>query len=278
MRTRVIAAVVSLLIVPPVTAAPAEVDFMRDVRPIFETRCHGCHGATRQRSGLRLDLKSGALKGGDAYGPAIVPGKAAASPLIRLVTAEDGDRRMPPKGDRLSAAEVAALTTWIDRGAPWPEGADRVSHDDRRAHWSFRPLTRPVPPETADRTWPCNPMDRFVVARLEAEGLHLAPEVDRAAWLRRVTLDLTGLPPTPEQVSAFVGDPRPDAHERVVDVLLASPRYGERRAQQWLDVVRYADTHGFEVNTERSNEPGRGWDERQGGEPDEGDEAGKTPS
>jgi mono/diheme cytochrome c family protein len=243
-----------LLTIPgPVLAGdgPAPVDFVREVRPIFEKHCHACHGPMRQRSGLRLDRRSSALKGGDVYGPSVVPGKAAESPLFQLVSGANEDLRMPPKGDPLPAAEVATLARWIDEGAPWPEEAGHDESADAQLHWSFQPLSHPIPPTTADGTWPRNPIDRFILARLENEGLRPAPEADRATWLRRVSLDLTGLPPSPERVASFLTDARPDAFERVVDELLASPHHGERWAQHWLDVVRYADTHGFEVNTER---------------------------
>ncbi len=232
---------------------PASVDFVRDVLPIFERHCHQCHGPKKQKSGLRLDIKAEALKGGDAFGPSIVPGQAADSPLIQLVSGEYADLMMPPKGDRLSATEVATLTHWIDEGASWPDGGGREELGEPRDHWAFQPLKDPIPPRNVEKTWPRGTIDRFILARLEREGLRPAPEVGRATWLRRLTLDLTGLPPSPERVARFVADTRPDAHERVVDELLASPRYGQRWAQHWLDVVRYADTHGFEVNTERPN-------------------------
>ncbi|HEX8202306.1 MAG TPA: DUF1549 domain-containing protein, partial [Isosphaeraceae bacterium] len=231
---------------------PAAVDFVRDVRPILRRHCYACHGPNKRRSGLRLDVKAGAFAEG-ASGPAIVPGAAADSPLIWFVSGEDERLVMPPKGDRLSAAEVGTLISWIDQGASWPDGLDGGTPEDPRDHWSFRPRTSPEPPAPADGNWPRNGIDRFILRRLEDEGLRPAPEADRAAWLRRASFDLTGLPPTPERVAAFVADPRPDAHERILDELLASPRYGERWAQHWLDVVRYADTHGFEVNTERPN-------------------------
>ena len=160
---------------------------------------------------------------------------------------------MPPKGDRLAAADVATLTRWVDSGAPWPDGVDRVKPEEPRDHWAFRPPSQHVPPDTADKSWPRNGIDRFILARLEKEHLRPAPEADRSTWMRRASLDLTGLPPSPGQLAAFNADARLDAYERVVEALLASPRYGERWAQHWLDLVRYADTHGFEVNTERPN-------------------------
>src|SRR5205823_1356379 len=132
--------------------------------------CHACHGPARQRSGLRLDLKAKAFQGGNAYGPAVVPGKPADSPLIQLVSGQHKDQHMPPKGERLSAIEVATLTAWVRQGAAWPDGVDPVKAEDRRDHWSFRPLMRPTPPTVADPTWPRNVIDRFVLARLEKEG------------------------------------------------------------------------------------------------------------
>jgi len=234
-------------------AIAAPVDFVREVRPILKHNCYECHGEKKQKSGLRLDVKSSALKGGDEHAPDIIAGKAKESPLIQLVSSKDDDERMPPKGERLSAAEIATLTRWIEEGASWPEGADLVKVADQRDHWSFKPVVRPAPPQTPGNRWPRNDVDRFILARLEKEGWKPAPEADRVTWLRRVYFDLIGLPPSPEQVAAFVQDRRRDAFERVLDELLDSPRYGERWAQHWLDVVRYADTHGFEVNTERPN-------------------------
>ncbi len=233
----------ALLILASVSAA-APVDFVRDVRPIFEKHCTECHGEKKQKSGLRLDIKSEALRGGDEHTPDIIPGKAKESPLIQLVTTDDKDERMPPKGKGLSAAEIATLTAWVDEGAVWPDGVDLVKLEDKRDHWSFKLIAV---------TRVGDSIDDFIRAKLAEHSLALSPEADRTTWLRRVSFDLTGLPPTPEQVAAFASDTNSNAHERVVDALLASPRYGERWAQHWLDVVRYADTHGFEVNTERPN-------------------------
>ncbi|MCB1224608.1 MAG: PSD1 domain-containing protein [Verrucomicrobiales bacterium] len=222
-------------------AADGPVDFVRDVRPIFESHCYECHGEKKQKSGLRLDVKSVALKGGDKHGPDIVPGKAAGSPLIHFLTTEDEDELMPPDGP-LEKAEIAMLTRWIEQGAVWPDDADLVQLEDRTDHWSFKPLsTRPADPRS---------LDDFIDAKLKEKGLHRSPPAPPIDWLRRVTFDLTGLPPTPEQVEDFAANPDKEA---VVERLLSSPRYGERWAQHWLDVVRYADTHGFEVNTERPN-------------------------
>jgi mono/diheme cytochrome c family protein len=236
------------------TLARAEsVDFVRDVRPILQKHCESCHGPEKHKSGLRLDIKSEAFKGGDGYGPAIIAGDVEESPLLQLIQAEDEDDRMPPSGDGLSRAEIATLVSWVKEGAAWPDGVDLAKLEDRRDHWSFKPVETPTLAAAAADAWSRNPIDRMILGGLDREGLKTAPEASRATWLRRVSFDLIGLPPTPEQVAAFIKDGRPDAYERIVEGLLASPRYGERWAQHWLDVVRYADTHGFEVNTERPN-------------------------
>ena len=237
----------------PLDAKAAPVDFVRDVRPIFQKHCISCHGPDKQKSGLRLDIKAEAFKGGDGYAPCIVPGQAKESPLVQFVTGQEKEMLMPPKGERLSAAEIATISNWIDQGADWPDGVDAAVVKDRRDHWSFKPVVKPAVPTVKEQGWARSPLDAFILARLEKEGLAHAPEADRATWLRRVTLDLTGLPPEPQRIAAFLQDQRPNAYEAAVNELLDSPRYGERWAQHWLDVVRYADTHGFEVNTERPN-------------------------
>jgi hypothetical protein len=228
-------------------------DFVHEVRPIFKKHCYGCHGEEKQKSGLRLDVKAATFKGGELYGPALIPGNASESPLIQFVSDRDSDLPMPPDGEGLSAEEIDVLTRWVNEGANWPDGVDSAVLKDLTDHWSFKPLTNPHPPSVRDSAWPKNEIDRFILARIEAAGLQPAAPADRAAWLRRVCIDLTGLPPTPKQVDAFVQSSDPQAAEALVDELLNSPRYGERWAQHWLDVVRYADTHGFEVNTEREH-------------------------
>ena len=228
-------------------------DFVRDIRPILQTHCYACHAASKQKSNLRLDIKSEAFKGGDNYGPSIIANNSTDSPLLQLVTSHDPDEQMPPEGERLSPAQIATLKQWIDEGANWPNGVDLAKLEDRRDHWSFKPIQNPQPPSVNDQTWPRSDLDRFILHGLEQAHLRPALEATRVAWLRRVSFDLIGLPPTSEQVDNFLNDHRPDAYEQVVDDLLRSPRYGERWAQHWLDVVRYADTHGFEVNTERPN-------------------------
>jgi mono/diheme cytochrome c family protein len=240
----------------PVAALAASVDFVADVRPIFQKHCYECHGEQKQKSGLRLDIKAAAFHGGDGYGPAVVAGNTEDSPLLQLVSSNEDGERMPPQGPPLSPREIDTLKRWIAEGAVWPEGVDLAKLEDRSDHWSFKPLTQPVPSPTLDSSWPENPIDRFVLARLEQLGWKPAPAADPVAWLRRVSFDLTGLPPTPADITRFsraaAGDLWSAMHE-AVDALLDSPRYGERWGQHWLDVVRYADTHGFEVNTERPN-------------------------
>ena len=238
------------------TARGAAPDFVHDIRPLLEKHCYACHSGDQAKSGLRLDLKAAAFKGGDGWGPAIVPGKADDSPLVQFARGDDPDLRMPPKESDvppLAASDIERLVAWVNTGAVWPDGVDTATVVDKTDHWSFKPVQRPAVPAVRDTTWPKNDIDRFILARLEAEGLQPSPEADRRAWLRRATFDLTGLPPTPEEVEQFAADTSPGAHERVIERLLASPRYGERYAQHWLDVVRYADTHGYEVNTERPN-------------------------
>ena len=263
-RVSAIAAAAAIFLAAASLALGADTpDFVRDIRPLLERSCLGCHSGEEAKSGLRLDIRAEAFRGGDGHGVAIVAGKSAESPLVRFSRGDEPEMQMPPANatvPRLSPEEVSILAAWIDAGALWPEGIDRARLVDRRDHWAFRAVVRPTPPEVRDEGWPRNDIDRFILGRLEAEGLVPAPEADHGQWLRRVTLDLTGLPPAPEEIDAFLADEAPNAHERVVDRLLASPRHGERMAQHWLDVVRYADTHGYEVNTERANAwPYRDW-------------------
>lgn len=250
-----IGALLYLVSIAPLVARVAiggeAVDFVRDVQPILAKHCFDCHGETKAKSGLRLDIRSEAFRGGELFGPAIVVGKSSESPLLRFVADPDAELRMPPDGDPLTAAEIKVLTDWIDAGAEWPQDADRARLVDRRDHWSFHsPQLTPLP-TVNDVDWPREVLDHFVLAKIESAGLRPSPEADRIAWIRRVTFDLIGLPPTPEEVDAFLSDSAPTAYETVVDRLLASPHHGEHWGQHWLDVVRYADTHGFEVNTER---------------------------
>jgi hypothetical protein len=246
-------------------AAAAEVapDFVRDVQPLFAKHCLSCHSGELAKSGLRLDVKARAFAGGDGHGPAILPGRADESPLVRFARGDEPDMRMPPADtdvEPVPPAGIATLVAWVRAGAAWPDGVDTAQVVDRMDHWAFKPVARHDPPTVRAAGWPRNDVDRFILAGLEAEGLAPTAEALRRTWLRRVHFDLIGLPPSPGEVDRFLADTAGDAHERVVEELLASPRYGERFAQHWLDVVRYADTHGYEVNTERANAwPYRDW-------------------
>jgi mono/diheme cytochrome c family protein len=234
---------------PPAAARPIEFD--RDVRPLFVRHCYACHGPDKQKSGLRLDRKADALKGGDD-GVVIVPGKGAESPLVRLTAGAEADRVMPPKGERLTAEQVGVLRAWVDQGAKWPDAGESVDPLD---WWSFRPLTRPAPPKLSaeDEARARNAVDRFVLAKVREKGLAPSPEADRRTLIRRLYFDLLGLPPSPEEVETFIKDLAADAYERLVDRLLVSPAYGERWARHWLDVVHYGDTHGYDKDQPRPN-------------------------
>lgn len=247
--------------------AADSIDFEREVRPLLRETCGSCHGAEEQKSSLRLDVRHAAMRGGDG-GEVIVAGSADDSELIRRVESDDPYERMPPEGKPLTSDQIAMLRKWIDAGAVWPETEyDRQAlHDPRRDHWSFQPVSAvSVPSLSHDAVqrvmsdWPSRqqrahtPIDVFVVAKLHEQGLTMSPPADRRTLIRRLAFDLHGLPPTITEIEAFVNDARPDAWARLVDRMLASPRYAERWAQHWLDLVRYADTHGFEVNTPREN-------------------------
>ncbi len=213
------------------------------VRPLLAAHCVSCHGPAKQKGGLRLDRKADALQGGDS-GPAIVPGKPAASLLLKKIASRDAGEQMPPDGDRLDPAQVKILTDWIAAGAVWPEAAVV----NAVPHWAFQPLKRPPIPGSS-----ANPIDGFLHEKLTAAGLKPNPVADRRTLLRRLKFDLLGLPPTPEEIDAFLADNSPDAYGKFVDAYLASPQYGERWARHWLDAVRYAESHGFETNTPRPN-------------------------
>ena len=244
------AAAVDVSKLPP--AADRPVDFAKDVQPLFEKYCIKCHGPEKQKSGYRVDVKESALKGGDDHAPNIVPGKSAESPLIQFVAGLDEDMIMPQKGDRMTAEQIGVLRAWVDQGANWP--VEGQMQDPKKTHWAFQPLKRPEVPLVKDSHASLrNPIDAFVLAKLVEKGLTLSPEADRRTLIRRLNFDLLGLPPTPEEIEAFVSDPDPNAYEKLVDRLLASPHYGERWARHWLDVVRFAESSGFEMNRTRQN-------------------------
>ncbi len=240
-----------IVLLMPFAVSPAEpalaVRYSRDIRPILANRCFKCHGSDLKKGGLDLrsfDIATKPLKSGSV---AIVPGKSAESELVQRVTAEELSQRMPPKGEPLGPGEIAKLRAWIDQGAKYEE------------HWAYvKPVRRPLPAVKL-QAWRRNGIDHFVLARLEQEGLFPSPEADRATLIRRVSLDLTGLPPTVAEVDAFLNDNSPDAYEKVVDRLLASPHYGEHQARFWLDLARYADTNGYEKDDRRTIWPYRDW-------------------
>jgi hypothetical protein len=238
-------AVLSLTCLSAGNAQTRTIDFNRDVRPILSENCFRCHGPDEKerKAKLRLDTRDAALGHG-----AIVAGQPRQSELIARIGA-DGDKRMPPPkaGKSLTPAQIATLTRWVAEGAVWSD------------HWAFVPPKAPPQPEVVFKRWPRNPIDRFILARLERDSLQPSPEADRATLIRRASFDLTGLPPTPAEVDAFLHDPAPDALEKLVDRLLASPRYGERMALDWLDAARYADTHGYHIDSGRDMTRWREW-------------------
>jgi hypothetical protein len=234
-------------------ATPAQIEFFeKQIRPLLIENCYKCHSAASQKvkGNLLLDSREALLKGGDG-GAAIIPGHPEKSRLITAVRYTDEDMQMPPK-HRLSGEQVAALEQWVKIGAPFPSGAaagakpaePSFNVEEARKFWSYQPVKDPAPPSPADKTWPANAIDQFIRARQEQVGVKPAPQADRRTLIRRVTYDLTGLPPTPDDVDAFVNDTSPSAWEKVIDRLLASPAYGEKWGRHWLDLVRYADTSG----------------------------------
>ena len=253
----------ALLLVAPAVAAPsskaADDDtaglefFEAKVRPLLVNRCQSCHGGGKAKGGLRLDTRATALGGGDT-GPALVPGKPDESLLVEAIRYGEA-LQMPPKS-KLPAEEIAVLTRWVEQGAPWPVGRESAPPGtvkpfnlrERAGHWSLQPVQDPAPPEVKDQAWPLNPVDRFLLAKLEAKGLKPAAEAEKPTLIRRLTFDLIGLPPKPEEVEAFVADASPDAYETLVERLLASPHYGERWGRHWLDLVRFAETSGHEFD------------------------------
>ncbi len=226
--------------------------FEKQVRPVLAESCLRCHGQKKQSSGLRLDSRAALLEGGD-NGPAIVLGDPDKSLLIQAVRYVHSDIKMPPK-TKLPDAAVEALATWVKMGAPWSKAPSLSATDQAKAapvHWAFQPIKDVVPPKNEGSAWGQSPIDAFVLAKLKEQGMSPAPQADRRTLIRRATFDLTGLPPTPEEVAAFESDSASDAFAKVVDRLLASPRYGERWGRHWLDVARYADTKGYVFNQER---------------------------
>jgi hypothetical protein len=236
---------------PPGTQVPsATVDFAADVQPIFKASCYTCHSGAQPQAGLRLDVRSMAMKGSNG-GPVIVPGNSTDSALIHRVNGLGGLRPMPPTGKPLTPEQVAVLTRWVNQGAQWPDALANEENAGIQKHWAYVKPVKPAVPAVKDTAWVKNPIDSFVLARLEKEGLRPTREATRETLIRRVSLDLIGLPPSPAEVDAFVNDKRPDAYERLVDRLLASPQHGERIATPWLDLARYADSNGWSNDRRR---------------------------
>jgi hypothetical protein len=244
----IVLAAIAALVAPAARAADQAIRFDRDIRPLLSDNCYACHGPGKQEAGLRLDSAEAAAKPLDGGGQAVVPGDLARSELIARIMASDPDVVMPPPHTKktLSAAQKDLLQRWIAAGGVYEK------------HWSFQPVVRPPVPAVVDAKV-TNPVDRFLESQISAEGLPLNGEADRPTLIRRVSFALTGLPPTPDEVAAFVADPSPDAYEKLVERLLASPHHGEEMARHWLDAARYADTHGLHLDNERQMWAYRDW-------------------
>jgi len=234
---------------------PRQISFDRDVRPILIARCVDCHGATEPEGGLNLLSRDAILRGGESGEPAAVPGRGTASRLLLAVSGADPDLKMPPDGERLSAAEIAILRTWIDQGLELPATDVTDETAERLRHWSFQPVRRPPVPVIRDAPSAAvvSPVDAFIAEKLTEAGLDWSPRADRTTLIRRLYLVMLGLPPTPDEIEHFLHDPASEdqAWLSLVDRVLASPRYGERWARHWLDIIRFGETHGFETNRER---------------------------
>jgi hypothetical protein len=256
MGTRTLAILSSVILVGSVQAAP---DYARDVKPILTRHCYECHGPDKQKSGLRLDCRAAAFKPGESGDTAIVAGKSVASPLIQRVLSQDHDEQMPPRrgaNSGLGKEEIETLRAWIDAGADWPSVEPAIRH------WAYEKPVRPALPAIQAKAWPKNPIDHFILARMEAAGLAPSPAASPETICRRMYLDLIGLPPSPSEVDAFVQsairNPQ-SAIEALADRLLASPEFGVRWARPWLDYARYADSHGFQRDDLRDLWPYRDW-------------------
>lgn len=257
-----ILAVSSLLLTSALHAqapTPAKAEFFtKKIKPLLETHCFKCHShaSGKSKGNLVLDSLASMVKGGDS-GPALVPGQPEKSLLLHAVRYAKDELRMPPTG-KLPDDKIALLAEWIKMGAPWPGGAKtttgpalgKITDEDRR-YWAFQPVKAHQVPDSKDPLWAKNPIDRFVLGRLHAEGLRPSPPAERAALVRRIYADLVGLPPSPQEIDAFVADTAADAYEKLVDRLLASPRYGEKWARHWLDLVRYAESDGYRIDEYR---------------------------
>jgi len=227
-----------------------EISFDSDIRPILSDKCYACHGPDKKKrkANLRLDIKEGAFAQRDGY-PAIVPGKPLDSTLYLRISAEDPKDRMPPAHSErsLNQQQIELLKRWIENGAEWQE------------HWSFTPPKRPNLPTVQNQSWVRNGIDHFILSRLEDEGIPASAEADKRTLIRRLTFDLTGLPPTPAEIRQFLDDHSLDAYQKLIDRLLAKPQYGEQMGRFWLDAARYGDTHGLHLDNYREIWPYRDW-------------------
>ncbi len=250
-------------VLPATQAQQGQVNFNRDIEPIFAANCYQCHSAKKVASQLRLDAKAAAMKGG-LSGAVIVPGNSKDSRLLHRVLGLNDEARMPMGGTALKPEQIELIKRWIDEGAAWPEGDGATGRQGDGAnepskHWAFIAPNRPALPEVKNKAWARTPIDRFILAGIEKNGLTASPEAGKETLIRRLSLDLTGLPPTLKEIDQFLADTSPQAHEKLVDRLLASPHYGERWGRWWLDAARYADTNGFEKDLPRSIWPYRDW-------------------
>ena len=240
--------VVGILGMPVVSMPKTGLQFDRDIRPILSDTCYACHGpdAKKRQANLRLDMETSALSG-QTEGAVIVSGRPDQSKLVQLITHPDSTERMPPASHnrKLTTEEIALIKQWITEGAKWED------------HWLYTPPQRPEPPSVNNRSWPANEIDHFIQRRLESEGITPSPTIDKQTLIRRLSFDLTGLPPAYEDVEAFVEDDSPEAYQKIVERLLDSSHYGERMALYWLDLVRYADTTGYHSDEDVSVWPYR---------------------
>ena len=233
-------------------SAPQKVDFATELQPLFVERCYDCHGEKKQESGMRADSRADLLKGGDT-GPSIVVSNSAASILVQVLAGTHADlAQMPKKKEKLTSKQMGLVRAWIDQGAEWSTAASTKQFTYNTNHWAFKAPARPALPAVSEKKWPRASVDNFILARLDAEKLKPSPEADKFTLLRRLSLDLVGLPPTPEDVDAFVADKSANAYQKQVERLLASPHYGEKWGRHWLDAARYADSDGFEKDKSRN--------------------------
>ena len=249
------------LIEHSIAANPAPVDFVQQIQPIFAKNCINCHGPEKQRGGLRLDLSDQVFKSGDSGEIVIKPGDPTSGTLLKRLSTINNSLRMPPNGKQLPAAEIELLRRWISEGARWPDSAKVtfptrnsgpfIVTDTDRSHWAFRPLLSGPPPTVKEINWCRTPIDRYILAQIESAGIKPNGIADRRRLIRRAYFDLLGLPPTSEEVRAFISDPAVNAYEKLIDRLLDNPHYGERWGRHWLDLARYADSDGYEADWDR---------------------------